>query len=69
MRLFVVSGGEFVNITWLAARALGEPVRDDKFGRRVIRVGGCGMDMAFHIVNSLSYALHNDGYALTKRDI
>lgn len=26
-------------------------------------VGGCGMDMGFHLVNSLSYALYGDGYA------
>lgn len=24
-------------------------------------VGGCGMDMGFHVVNSLSYALHGYG--------
>ena len=32
-----------------------------------IKVGGCGMDMGFHLVYSLSCALHGDGYALNHR--
>ena len=36
-------------------RALRLPF-DQKHGG--VKVGGCGMDMGFHIVNSLSYALH-----------
>ena len=27
-----------------------------------LKVGGCGMDMGFHVVNSLSYALYGKGY-------
>jgi hypothetical protein len=35
----------------------------DKFGdRNGIRVGGCGMDMGFHLVYTLSRALFDDGY-------
>lgn len=29
-----------------------------------LKVGGCGMDMGFHVVNSLSYALYDNGYAI-----
>lgn len=69
IRLFIIRDNDLINITYYAAQALGDPVRDDKYGRRVIKVHGAGMDMAFHVVNNLSYALFNDGYALTKRDI
>lgn len=41
------------------ARAL--DLRQAKRGDGLI-VGGCGMDMGFHLVNSLSYALYGDGY-------
>jgi hypothetical protein len=40
----------------LVARALGERIA--KNGGLV--VGGCGMDMGFHIVNCLSYCLHGN---------
>ena len=29
-----------------------------------LKVGGCGMDMGFHVVSNLSYALYDDGYAI-----
>ena len=32
-----------------------------------LRVKGCGMDMGFHLVYELSYALFGDGYALKHR--
>lgn len=38
-----------------------------KSGRDGIRVGGCGMDMGFHLVYTLSHILHGDGYALKHR--
>lgn len=54
-------------ITWLgynAAAALGWKYTDDYYG---IKVGGCGMDMGFHLVYTLSSVLFNDGYALQQR--
>jgi hypothetical protein len=30
-------------------------------------VGGCGMDMGFHLVYSLGQAVHGDGYYFTQR--
>jgi hypothetical protein len=45
-------------ITGYAATALG--MRRGK--RDGIVIGGCGMDMGFALVNSLSYALYGDGY-------
>lgn len=35
-----------------------------KNGTASVRVNGCGMDMGFHLANSLGYALYGDGYAL-----
>lgn len=43
------------DITGYVGLALGYR-RNDRDGGLVI--GGCGMDMGFHVVNSLSYALH-----------
>lgn len=48
-------GGDPWDISGYVARAL-EYRRNDRDGGVV--VGGCGMDMGFHIVHSLSYALH-----------
>jgi hypothetical protein len=31
---------------------------------RAIKVGGCGMDMGFHLIYTLSRNLFNDGYAI-----
>ena len=49
--------GTLRDITYLSALAIGEKPRD-LHGWRVIRVGGCGMDMGFHLVYSLSHALY-----------
>lgn len=42
------------NITYWVGAVLG--LRQHKDGGLI--VGGCGMDMGYHVVNSLSYALH-----------
>ena len=33
-------------------------------GYNGIKVGGCGMDMGFHLVYTLSKVLYDDGYAI-----
>lgn len=48
--------GTLRDITYTAALAIGEKPRDS-YGRRVIRVHGCGMDMGFHLVYCLSSVL------------
>lgn len=55
--LTVDNDGSLRDITWLACHAMGEKPKD-KHGRWVVRVGGCGMDMGFHVVYNLSYALY-----------
>ena len=69
MRVFVVNNNELYNVTWYVGKVLGWTVKDNKHGQRVIKVDGAGMDMAFHLVNCLSYALHADGYALKHETI
>lgn len=72
--LFVADADGLHDITYTAAAVLGERVRDVN-GHRAIRVGGCGMDMGFHLVYSLSWRLYGNadvagdrgGYAIEHR--
>lgn len=52
--LVIIKDGELVDITWRASKALDWPMSKD----HAIKVGGCGMDTGFHLVHSLSYAIH-----------
>jgi hypothetical protein len=70
MSLYIVKDNRLVNITYYAAHALEWPLVE-KNGSRVLRVGGCGMDMGFHTVYTLSRVLFaatmpsgDAGYAL-----
>ncbi len=49
--------GMLRDITYLACVAMGDKCKE-KNGNRVVRVGGCGMDMGFHVVYNLSYSLY-----------
>ena len=61
-----VEDPHLIDISWLADRALGGWGFDsDRYG---IKVGGAGMDMAFHLVYSLSRALYPDGHHCTGSD-
>lgn len=69
--LFVIKKGKPVCIAWHAARAMGYKLHGKKEG---LSVSGCGMDMGYHLVNSLSYAIHGmspkkekAGYTLNHR--
>ena len=67
--LFIMSEGQMLNITGLAARALGYTATEKNPGRNwAIKVGGCGMDMGFHLVYNLSSALFRDAYAFAGKD-
>ena len=57
--LFYHSSAGLTNITYSAAIALGWPL-SEKNGHRAIRVSGCGMDMGFHLVYTLSRVLYRD---------
>lgn len=54
-----------LNLTHLVAKALGWRVKTG-FNDALI-VSGCGMDMGFHLVSSLSYALYGKSDALKQR--
>jgi hypothetical protein len=47
------------DITGLVAAALDYPLDRKNYG---VKVGGCGMDMCFHVVYSLGQALWPDGF-------
>lgn len=55
MRLFVVRKGEVVPITYSVAKAVGFTLKRN--GDNEIVVGGCGMDMGFHVVYSLGQVM------------
>lgn len=47
------------DVTWLAARALGEKINNRHDG---INMSGCGMDMGFALVYNLASVLYPDGF-------
>jgi hypothetical protein len=55
----------FIHPNYGAAKILGDRLVS-KNGSDAIRIGGCGMDMGFHLVYSLSHALYGNGYALNQ---
>ncbi len=57
--LVVVENGEDTEIDWLCAEVLGLKINRYHGG---LRVGGCGMDMGFHLVYELSHVLFPDGF-------
>ena len=54
--LVIAQGEEIIDITYYAAHAMGDKVKESK-GHRVIKVNGAGMDMGFHLVYNLSSVL------------
>jgi predicted HAD superfamily phosphohydrolase len=56
--VFVVDNdGDLRDISYYVGAVLGWSITD-VMGHRTVRVDGCGMDMGFHLVYSLSYALY-----------
>lgn len=49
--------GNPFDISWYVSRACELPLADGFM--RGVRIGGCGMDMGFALVDMLSYALYN----------
>lgn len=58
IKTFISVNNEILNITYFVARALGYRISDKTGG---LVVSGCGMDMGFHVVMNLSYAIHGHG--------
>jgi hypothetical protein len=55
----VVHKGELVDITYWVNQLLEYGIDRDKGG---LKVGGCGMDMGFHVVYSLSRSMFRDSF-------
>lgn len=66
VKVYAIKDNEPINLSSWAADVL-EWRHNDSDG--TITVTGCGMDVCFHLVNSLAYSLFGDGYALSKRDM
>jgi hypothetical protein len=64
IRLFAMSDGELEDISWRAGMVMGCNVNSRNHGG--IEIGGCGMDMGFHAVYSLSRSLYRDGFTCTQ---
>ena len=56
MKVLAVVGGEIVDVTYYVGKIIG--TLKERNGQRVIRVGGCGMDMGFHVVYTVSAVLY-----------
>ena len=57
MKVLAVVEGEIVDVTYYVGK-LDIGTIKERNGQRVIRVGGCGMDMGFHVVYSVSAVLY-----------
>lgn len=55
-----------LDVSYHIARALKYPFNDKK---HAIKITGCGMDMAFHVVHNLSHVLYGTGYKLKSKII
>ena len=60
---YIVQKGDIRDISGWVAHAIGWP-RDYKHGG--VKVGGCGMDMGFHVVYTLGRVMFPKGAALSK---
>lgn len=58
-----VNGGDVRQFDYTLEQMLGYKMAPDTG----VKVAGCGMDMGFHLVYTLSQALYGDGYALKQR--
>jgi hypothetical protein len=61
MSLKVAKDGKILDLTYYASVVLGYKLVEVN-GSRALRVGGCGMDMGFHVVYSLASVLFRDKY-------
>jgi hypothetical protein len=57
MKVLAVVEGEIVDVTYYVGK-LDIGTIKERNGQRVIRVGGCGMDMGFHVVYTVSAILY-----------
>ncbi len=58
MKVVTYDDGRVLDITWWVSLVSGVGTLTEKNGQRVVRVGGCGMDIGFHLIYSLGVALY-----------
>jgi hypothetical protein len=51
---FIIANNEPIYLTWSVAKALGYSYKEKT---HAVGVGGCGMDMGFHLVDVLGHTL------------
>ena len=56
MKVLAVKHNEIIDVTYYVGKIIG--TLKERNGQRVIRVGGCGMDMGFHVVYTVSAVLY-----------
>jgi len=68
MKVVTSHEGQVLDLTWWVSLVSGVGTLAEKNGQRVVRVGGCGMDMGFHLVHSLGIALYGleGGYKISQ---
>lgn len=64
--VYAIINNEPWNISGYVAKIIGWPIERKWLS---IKVSGCGMDMCFHTIETLSRALFNQGYKIHKRDL
>ena len=57
MKILTALDGQILDVTWYVGR-LGVGTVKERNGQRVLRVGGVGMDMGFHVVYTVSAILY-----------
>ena len=65
IKVFAISGERIQNVSYYVSKLLNWKLTKNDG----VFVSGCGMDMGFHLVYTLSSILYKDGYALTHRYI
>lgn len=58
IRLYIVVDNNIIDITYWAAKALEWRYKGDGYNEGIV-VSGCGMDMLYHTVYTLSYSIDN----------
>ncbi len=58
----VIKDGRLYDISYSVAKVLDWSLVQN--AHNAVRVSGCGMDMGFHLVSSLSYSLYGDDYKI-----
>ena len=61
IQVIVIKDNKPINLSYWIADYLEWSYKDKTYS---IGVGGCGMDMGFHLVYTLSRSLFDDGYSL-----